>query len=60
MKKTINVNGEVIKIKTYKRSYCGNFAGYYVTINNQRYYYAGVGIQNAIDYCYSKWVKSFK
>lgn len=55
--KTFYVDEEKIKIVTQSRTYVGNPNGFWVTINEERFYSNNLNIDTAEKSCYMKWVK---
>jgi hypothetical protein len=56
--RTFYVDGEKIVIVSRPRSYMKNHAGYYVTINGQRFHANALERQDAEDMTYARWVKT--
>ena len=57
MIKTINVNGDIIRIEARQKTYQKNPAGFKVIINNKTYHVNVLREQEAIDYAFSKYIK---
>ena len=56
--RTFKVGNEKVTIKSTPRTYTGNFCGWYVWINDKKYFCNILEREKAIDHTYSKWVKS--
>lgn len=54
---TINVDGKKIKIVSRARTYVGNFCGWSVRINGEKFLSNQLEESKAIDHCYVRWVK---
>ena len=57
MTKTINVNGDKIVIKTKPITRQGNIQGYRVRVNDKKYIFKTLNIQEAQDNGFSKYIK---